>query len=70
MLKPVKSLVSINIILVVFLQIWNNDIVFKGLDSQSKGPCSNPVGGSNSTFHLSEVDQMSTWNFGELSGKK
>ena len=44
--------------------------MFKALDSQSKGPCSNPVGGSNSNFHHSEVDQMSSRNFGELSGKK
>ena len=34
--------------------------------------CSKPLGGSNvdSALHPSEVDQMSTRNFWELSGKK
>ena len=35
-------------------------------------PCSNPLGGSkvDSAFHPSEVDNMSTRSFWELSGKK
>ena len=35
-------------------------------------PCSKPLGGSkvNSAFYPSEVDQMSTRNSWELSGKK
>ena len=44
----------------------------KMLDSQSRGPCLKPLGGSkvNSAFHPSEVGKMSTRNFWELSGKK
>ena len=35
-------------------------------------PCSKPVGGSkvDSVFHPSKVDEVSTRNFWELSGKK
>ena len=35
-------------------------------------PCSKSMGASkvDSDFHPSEVDQMSTWNIWELSGKK
>ena len=35
-------------------------------------PCSEPLGGSkvDSAFHPSKVDQISTRNFWELSGKK
>ena len=53
---------------------WSNGLVVKGLDYQSNPevPCSKPLGGSkvDSAFHLSEVNQMSTRNFWELSGKK
>lgn len=47
-----------------------NGLVFKALDSQSGVP--KPLGGFkvDSTFHHSEVDQVSTTNFWELSGKK
>ena len=41
-----------------------NGLVFKSLDSQSKGPCSKSLGGSkvDLVFHPSEVDKMSTGN--------
>ena len=44
----------------------------RALDSQSSGPGGEAIGSSkvDSVFHLSEVDQMSTRNFWELSGKK
>ena len=44
----------------------------KALDSQSRVPCSKPLCGSkvDPAFHPFEVDQMSTGNFWELSGKK
>ena len=47
-------------------------LVVKALDSQSRVPCSKPLGGSkiDSAFHPSEVDKMSTRNFWELNGKK
>ena len=51
---------------------WSNGLVVKALDSQSRVPCSKPLGGSkvNSAFHPLDVDKMSTRNFWELSGKK
>ena len=50
----------------------SNGLAVKALDSQSRVPCSKPLGGSkvDSAFHPSEVDKMSTRNFYELSGKK
>ena len=46
--------------------------VVKALDSHSRGPVLNTLGGfkADSAFHPSEVDKMSTRNFWELSGKK
>ena len=41
---------------------------FKALDTQSKGPCSKPL--AQSAFYPSEVDQMSTRDFWDFSGKK
>ena len=40
----------------------------KVLDSQSRDPCSRPLGGSkvDSVFHPSEVDKMSSGNSGNL----
>ena len=42
------------------------------LDSQSRCPVFKTMGSSkvNSAFHPSKVDQMSTRNFWEVSGKK
>ena len=47
-------------------------LVVKALDSQFRGPIFKTLGGSkvDAVFHPSEVDQMSTRNFWELSGKK
>ena len=47
-------------------------LVVKALDSQSRGPCSKPLGGSkvDSVFHHAEVDKVSTGNFWGLSGKR
>ena len=50
----------------------SNGLVVKALDSQSRGPCSKPPGGSkvDSAFHPSEIDKMSIGYVWELSGKK
>ena len=50
----------------------DNGQVVKVLDSQSRGLCSKPLGGSkiDSAFHPSEVGKMNTRNTWELSGKK
>ena len=47
-------------------------LVVKALDSQFRGPVFKTLGDSkvDAVFHPSEVDQMSTRNFWELSGKK
>ena len=52
--------------------IESNSLVVKLLDSQSRFPCSKPLGGSkvDPAFHLSEVNKMGTRNFWELSSKK
>ena len=44
----------------------------KVLDSHPEAPCSKSLGGSkvDATFHLSEVDKVSTKNFWGLSDKK
>ena len=41
------------------------------IPNQDAGPCSKPLDGSkiDSAFHISEVGEMSTCNFWELSGK-
>ena len=51
---------------------WNNDLVVKVLDSQSKGPVFKTTGWLQGllSLHPSEVDKISTRNFWELSGKK
>ena len=52
--------------------ICANDLVVKVLDSQPGILCSKPLNGSkvDSAFYPSKIDQMSTRNFWELSGKK
>ena len=54
-----------------FLDYFNG-LVVKALNSQSGIPYSKPLGGSkvSSAFHPSDIDQMSTRNFWELSGKE
>ena len=49
----------------------SNGLVVKVLDSQSRGPCSQLMGGYkvDSAFHPSEVKKMRTRNFWELGGK-
>ena len=49
-----------------------NGLVVKALDSQSRGSMFKITQWfeGDLTFYLSEVDQMSTRNFSELSGKK
>ena len=54
-----------------FICSFNGPLV-KVLDSQSRGPCSKPLGGYkiDPAFHSSEVGKMSISNLWKLSGKK
>ena len=51
---------------------WSSGLVFKALDSQSRGPVFKTIGwlqGRLSPFYPFEVDNMSTRNYWELNGK-